>query len=110
MPKRVGVREFKQRASEILREVREAGVAYDVTYRGEVIASLVPARKPERPMTIEEWNAAADELAARLEAEPIVEKYRNMSAVDMVREGRDRDEYVLQYRPTRHRKSQRPTP
>lgn len=99
MTKKVGVREFKQRASEILREVREAAVTYDVTYRGEVIASLVPVPKQEKQLTAEEWTAAADALAARIEAAPVVEEYKNMSAVDLVREGRDRHERVLQYRP-----------
>lgn len=92
--KTVGVREFKQRASEILREVRQTGVAYDITYRGGVIATLAPARKPERAMTIEEWDSACDALAADIEAHTLPE-YRGVSAVELIREGRDRHEIAL---------------
>ena len=43
----VGVRELKQRASEILRHVREEKETYSVTYRGKVVARLVPAEDTE---------------------------------------------------------------
>ena len=36
----IGVRELKQRASEILRRVREEGATYTITYRGKVVARL----------------------------------------------------------------------
>ena len=38
----VGVRELKTHASEIIRQVREAGVSYTVTYRGEPVGVLSP--------------------------------------------------------------------
>jgi prevent-host-death family protein len=38
----VGVRELKQRTSEVLRRVREQGEAVEVTFRGRVVARLVP--------------------------------------------------------------------
>ncbi len=38
----VGVRELKTHASEIVRQVREAGVSYTVTYRGEPVGLLSP--------------------------------------------------------------------
>jgi prevent-host-death family protein len=38
----VGVRELKNRASEIIRAVREEGVEYVITYRGQPVARLVP--------------------------------------------------------------------
>jgi prevent-host-death family protein len=38
----VGIRELKQQTSEILRRVREEGETIDVTYRGRVVARLVP--------------------------------------------------------------------
>lgn len=98
MPKKIGVREFKQRASEILREVREASVTYDVTYRGEVIASLIPARKEEKQLTIEEWDALMDSIAERSVDEAVPE-YRGKSAVDMVRESRDRLDWFLDNTP-----------
>ena len=38
----VGIRELKQRANEILRQVREEQETFTVTYRGKVVAKLVP--------------------------------------------------------------------
>jgi prevent-host-death family protein len=38
----VGVRELKNRASEIIRAVREERVEYVITYRGQPVARLVP--------------------------------------------------------------------
>ncbi len=42
----IGIRELKQRASEILRQVREERESFSVTYRGKVVAKLVPAVDP----------------------------------------------------------------
>jgi prevent-host-death family protein len=42
MPERIGVRELKNRASEIVREVRESRATYVVTVRGEPVAELRP--------------------------------------------------------------------
>ena len=88
--KTVGVEELKQRASEILREVREAGVSYDITDQGEVIANLVPARKPPLGFaSIEEWWAAGDALAERIAAHT-PEHLRHLTAVDIMRAERGR--------------------
>jgi len=38
----VGVRELKQKASELIRLVRETGKEVQVTYHGKVVALLVP--------------------------------------------------------------------
>lgn len=48
MAKSVGMRELRARASSILRRVREKHESVDVTYRGEVIARIVPVR-PRAP-------------------------------------------------------------
>ena len=42
----VGIRELKERTSQILRRVREQGQEYQITYHGRVIAHLVPASAP----------------------------------------------------------------
>jgi len=42
MRKTIGVRELRARACGILRRVRERREAVDVTYRGQVIARIVP--------------------------------------------------------------------
>jgi prevent-host-death family protein len=46
MPK-VGVRELKNRASEILRAVREEGAEYIITYQGRPMAILLPVDEKE---------------------------------------------------------------
>lgn len=43
----VGVRALKQRTGEILRWVREHGEVVAITYRGEVIAHLIPVHSSE---------------------------------------------------------------
>jgi len=42
----IGIRELKQRVSEVLRQVREEHESFSVTYRGKVVAKLVPAMDP----------------------------------------------------------------
>lgn len=42
MPRSVGMRELRARASSIFRRVREKHETVDVTYRGELIARIVP--------------------------------------------------------------------
>lgn len=42
MRKTIGVRELRAKASGILRRVREKREAVDVTYRGQLIARIVP--------------------------------------------------------------------
>ena len=60
---RIGIRELKARASEVLRSVREERATYQVTYRGEAIANIVPVEDaaPESE-TPEQWLAALDEI------------------------------------------------
>lgn len=43
----VNVRELKQKASELIRMVRELGEEIQITDRGEVVALLVPAKKAD---------------------------------------------------------------
>ena len=43
MARSVGMRELRARASSILRRVREKHEAVDITYRGRVIARIVPS-------------------------------------------------------------------
>ena len=42
----VGVRELKTHASEIVREVRESGASYVITYRGKPVGVLMPLDEP----------------------------------------------------------------
>lgn len=65
----VGVRELKQQASAVLRDVREKGETVGITYRGRVVAHLVPVEQP--PPSEEELEAMfarIDDLAERIGA------------------------------------------
>jgi prevent-host-death family protein len=41
----IGVRELKTHASEIMRNVREDGVCYTITYRGKPVGVLLPLKE-----------------------------------------------------------------
>jgi prevent-host-death family protein len=63
----VGIRELKEHASEILREVREQQAEFVVTHRGRVVARLVPAGQPTLSWTdVEAYFAEWDEIAAEI--------------------------------------------
>ena len=81
----VGIRELKANASELVRRVREEGEIIDITYYGEVVARMIPAKRAKT--TAEElerlWadmDKLAEEVSAKWSGSP--------SAVDAVREGR----------------------
>ena len=82
----IGLRELKQRASEILRRVREQRETFAITYRGKVVAKVVPvdddtaARQAEGLAT---W-AEMDELTREIS----VYWPRDISALEAVREQR----------------------
>jgi prevent-host-death family protein len=63
----VGIRELKARASELVREVRDNESSIDITYRGRVVARLVPV-VPElaEARSADELWAEMDELAAEI--------------------------------------------
>jgi prevent-host-death family protein len=81
----VGVRELREQTSEIVRQVRESGETVEVTYRGKVVARLVPADEAHPdPDAAKAWLARWDKLAAEVSAQwP-----KGVSAVDAVREQR----------------------
>ena len=64
----IGVRELKQKTSEIIRKVREARETFTITVRGHVVARLVPVESDEERRTrakaaIAELDRIAEELA-----------------------------------------------
>ena len=66
----VGVRALKQRASAVLRRVREDRETVTVTYRGRAVARLVPIEDREQARTEAakvwaEMEALADEIGAQ---------------------------------------------
>jgi prevent-host-death family protein len=84
--KTLGVRELKERISEILRLVEEEGETVEVTKRGEVIAHLVPVRKPQP--SVEQTDDAVWTDLERLAAEISANWPSNVSAVDAMRDVR----------------------
>jgi len=79
----VGIRELKERASEILRLVRTEGASFEVTYHGRVVARLVPSIVPEAGTADafwERWDQLTQQISAHWPAD--------VTAVDAVREGR----------------------
>jgi prevent-host-death family protein len=63
----VGIRDLKQRASELVRLVRETNNEVLVTYRGKVVARLIPAERSAPGGESEAW-AQLDHLAAEIGA------------------------------------------
>lgn len=70
MPRRIGLRELKNRASEIVREVRKTQATYVVTVRGEPVAELRPlatkSLDERRQAEIDEAMLRMEELAQRI--------------------------------------------
>jgi antitoxin (DNA-binding transcriptional repressor) of toxin-antitoxin stability system len=65
--KSVGIRALSTGASRILRRVRERGEMVEITYRGQVVARLVPANAPQvSPTSLEAIEAELDRAAARI--------------------------------------------
>ncbi len=80
----VGVRELRQHATEIVRQVRVKRATVQITYRGKVVAQLVPVHAPApTPKETLVWTDL-DRLAAEIGANWPT----HVSAVDAVREGR----------------------
>ena len=84
--KTLGVRELKERISEILRLVEEEGETVEVTKRGEVIAHLVPVHKPQQSV-VQADDAVWTDLE-RLAAEISANWPSDVSAVDAMRDVR----------------------
>jgi prevent-host-death family protein len=81
----VGVRELKDGATELLRRVRDEAETVEVTYRGRVVARLVPVRQTDAPaLSPSAWRAQADALASRIARHWPAD----LSAADAVREQR----------------------
>jgi prevent-host-death family protein len=64
----IGIRELKQQASELIRLVRETGNEVQVTYRGKVVALLVPVVSPENKTSEGQAWVRIDTLAAEIGA------------------------------------------
>jgi prevent-host-death family protein len=81
----VGITELKRDASTIVKRVREEKETIEVTYRGSVVAQIVPVESEE------ERQARFDRVWKRMDAlaEKVSENWTGEgSAVDAVRESR----------------------
>ena len=63
----VGIRELKQRTSELVRLVREEGSEIKITYRGKVVALLIPVNRQTSLEEDQSW-VELDHLAAEIGA------------------------------------------
>ena len=59
----IGVRELKLQTSEILRKIREEGAAFEVTYRGRVMARLVPVTQASQDTSVEAFLERLEQAA-----------------------------------------------
>ena len=88
MIEKIGIRELKNRTSQVLRRVREDMVEYIVTLRGEPVAVLRPLTQEEsehiRQVRIEDEIAGLRSLSKLIAASWTSEK----SAVELVEEQR----------------------
>ena len=81
----IGIRELKQRTSEVLRRVRERGETVEISYRGEIVARIVPttrhvASSAKARKVWHDIDRVAEEIAKRWP--------RGVSAVRALRETR----------------------
>ena len=66
----VGVRELKNRTSEIVRAVREGRAEYVITYRGRPAARLVPiARETEGERAWQELERLSQQISVRWQSD-----------------------------------------
>jgi prevent-host-death family protein len=62
----IGIRELKNRTSEIVRAVREERAEYVITYRGKPVARLVPVTEEEdAEQALQELERLGREISAR---------------------------------------------
>lgn len=81
----IGIRELGSSASKIIRRVREKGETVDISYRGKVVARLIPITTPKPdPKALNNIWADLDEVAQE------IGRYwpKGVSAVEAVNEGR----------------------
>lgn len=65
MPRSIGIRELRVSAGRVVRQVREKRETVDITYRGEVVARLVPVAPTAQADEDAIW-AEIDQLAAEI--------------------------------------------
>jgi len=79
----VGIRELKQKTSELIRMVREEGKGLQITYHGNVVALVVPVSKKSTQEVDAAWSSL-DTIAAEIGARWPTD----ITSVDAIVEGR----------------------
>ena len=80
---KIGVRELRQQATQILRRVQEEQEEYIITYRGRAVARLIPMKEEEQ------GRIEAQEVWAEMErlTEEVSARWpSDVSAVEAIRE------------------------
>ena len=91
---RIGVRELKNRAAQIIRDVRTNRTEYVITYYGRPVAMLLPVDEhwqTEEPTRVAEVTAPSEDVWAELETirKEIGENWQSdKTAVELVSEQR----------------------
>ncbi len=84
-PKVIGIRELGSSASKIVHRVHEKGETVDITYRGQIVARLIPITTPKPdPKALNIIWADLDQVAQE------IGRYwpKGVSTVEAVNEGR----------------------
>lgn len=81
----VGIRELRQQASELIRQVREDGRQVEITLRGKPVAMIIPIEQHVRDEVVTTRWSNLDQLSAEIGARWPV----GVSAVEAVAEGRE---------------------
>ena len=78
----IGVRELRQKTSEVIRKVREQGAEYVITYQGRPVAILLPldAEQAEKGVVEASKKAVLDNWARY---ELLAEELRRTSSADV---------------------------
>ena len=87
MTQQIGVRELKNRLTEIIREIKETGVEYTVTVHGQPVASIRPLpANTDLPhaLTVQRELANLELLAAKLSGNSDAQTLR--AALETMRE------------------------
>ena len=61
---KIGIRDLKNKAPQVVREVRETGETAEITYRGQVVAWLTPAPDSTNPVDYKAAWKTLDKVAA----------------------------------------------
>jgi prevent-host-death family protein len=103
MTRKIGVRELKNRASEIMYKVQKSGAEYIVTLRGEPVAVLASfpqeseagLRQAQREEALQKLDTLAEQIAQSWRSPESALEMFNRAAADVTSEDLDKRESLL---------------